>query len=110
MSTIEPRALASEIASGSPGTILDVRSGAEFTSGHLPGAIHIPFWSVARFSHLPGPREARIVVYCGHGPRAWIAGAALRRHGFRHVVYLAGHMAAWRRARLPLETETGSRK
>jgi hydroxyacylglutathione hydrolase len=44
-----------------------------------------------------------MTVYCGHGPRAWIAKGLLRLRGFRRVSLLAGHMRAWRRAGRPLE-------
>jgi rhodanese-related sulfurtransferase len=99
---ISARRLSEEVASGSAGAILDVRSRAEFARGHVPGAFHIPFWQVTRkISAMKLPRNERIVVYCGHGPRALIAGAALRRLGFTHIVYLKGHMAGWRHARLP---------
>jgi rhodanese-related sulfurtransferase len=102
--TIEANALAAQIASGSAGAIVDVRSRAEFVKGHVPGAIHIPFLEIGRrLPEIAAPRDARLVVYCGHGPRARIAGAALRRHGFRHIVYLAGHMSRWTREGLPEE-------
>jgi hypothetical protein len=35
-----------------------------------------------------GDRE--IVVYCGHGPRAWIAVMQLRRPGLRRIAFLRG--------------------
>ena len=54
-------------------------------------------------AELASMRELPVVVYCGHGPRAYIAGAALRRRGFRNIVYLAGHMKKWREMKLPLE-------
>src|SRR5262245_12135395 len=102
---VQPAALAAEIASGSRVTILDVRSRDEFVSGHVPGAIHIPFQSVGRnVSTIPSGPDERLVVYCGHGPRAWLAGSMLRRRGFRHVEYLAGHMTGWVRAGLPIQT------
>ena len=101
--TIQPETLAAEIASGSPGAIVDVRSAREFVRGHVPGAVHVPFFSIGRhLSDILSPREGRLVVYCGHGPRARIAAAALRRHGFRHIVYLAGHMARWRKEGWPI--------
>ena len=89
--------LLSRIESGTAPAILDVRSRAEFTSGHVPGAMHIPFWLVSwRIEQIRSLREAELVVYCGHGPRAVIAGAVLRRHGFTHVTYLDGHFSHWR--------------
>ena len=104
MATITPQALAAQIGSGHAPIILDVRSRAEFNQGHVPGAIHIPFWKVGiKGMDLPIAPDHPLVVYCGHGPRAWIAGAALQRQGFARVVYLAGHMAAWREAKLPEE-------
>ena len=30
---------------GTAPTIIDVRSSYEYQAGHIPGAIHIPFWS-----------------------------------------------------------------
>lgn len=89
------------ISAGTAPTVLDVRSPLEFTRGHVPGAVNIPFWKL--LGRAPGIRLSPgdpIVVYCGHGPRAWLAGAALQRRGFRRVEYLEGHMSQWRRAGL----------
>ncbi len=82
---------------GEPPTILDVRSAREFADGHVPGALHIPFQNVgSRAAEVPAAPGERIVVYCGHGPRAWIAARALRAHGFLNVEYLKGHFAKWK--------------
>ena len=94
---ITPRQLLDKIAARTAPTILDVRSGWEYRRGRVPGAIHIPFWTLStRVSEVPGAADDPLVVYCGYGPRAWMAGAVLRRRGFRHVMYLAGHMHGWR--------------
>ena len=90
------------ISAGTAPPILDVRSAREFAGGHVPGAVHIPFWRVtARVSDVPAARHEVLVVSCGHGPRARIAGRALRRHGFTRVVYLEGHFSTWRREGRP---------
>jgi rhodanese-related sulfurtransferase len=87
--------------------VLDVRTGREFRRGHVPGAVHIPFQLVAiRASGVGASRLTPIVVYCGHGPRAWIAGVVLRALGFRNVTFLTGHWAGWVRARLPRESQS----
>jgi len=52
---------------------------------------------------VPASPLDTVVVYCGHGPRAYLAGAALRRRGFERIVYLKGHMSGWRREALPVE-------
>ena len=84
--------------------ILDVRSAREYAAGHVPGAAHLPYWRllVGRVRLERAPDEP-IVVYCGHGPRAWIAKAALLARGTRGVRLLAGHMRAWKQAGKPLE-------
>jgi len=83
--------------------VIDVRSRAEFEAGHVPGAVHIPFW-LAPFRSAQVPRTGGpVVVYCGLGPRAWWAGAWWRRAGIARIEYLDGHMEAWRRDRHPLE-------
>ena len=93
--------------SGARPTVLDVRSRWEFARGHVPGAVHIPFWTLPmRVSELSQSRDLPVVVYCGHGPRAWFAGAVLRANGFRQVVYLEGHMSKWKRAGLPQQSRS----
>jgi len=104
--SIAPSVLLARIDAGAAPAVLDVRSGWEFARGHVPGALHVPFWKIgARVSAIPASAEDDVVVYCGHGPRAWIAAAALRRLGFPRVTLLAGHWRGWRRARLRIETE-----
>lgn len=103
-----PRALFSRMTHGNAPLVLDVRSAAEFASGHVPGARNIPFWSVwRRARELGAGPDGEIVVYCGHGPRARIAAALLRKRGFRKVVLLAGHMTGWQREGLPIADDRG---
>jgi len=98
-------ALAHELASGTGPVVLDVRSDSEYAAGHVPGAIHIPFQSVAsRVDELPVDKDETVVVYCAHGPRAAWAGRSLRNAGFTDVVYLEGHMGDWAESGRPLET------
>jgi len=102
---VTPRALSEAIDRGTAPAILDVRTPAEYAAGHVRGATNIPFNEVGRrATELDSLRERPLIVYCGHGPRAWMAGVVLRRHGFRHMRFMSGHMAAWRRAGLPEET------
>ena len=99
--TVSPAALLDWIGRGDAPIILDVRSAGEFAAGHVPGAMHVPFTSVlAGSDNVRAEPSATVVIYCGHGPRAWLAGAVLRRRGYARVTYLRGHMAEWRRAGL----------
>ena len=84
--------------------VLDVRSTAEFRRGHVPGAVNIPFQSLAwRLNQVPGAAGDTVIVYCGHGPRAYLAAVALRRWAGRRVQFLQGHWSNWRKAGLPVE-------
>ena len=104
MSAIAPEVLAGRIAAGTAPRTVDVRSKAEFDEGHVPGAVHIPFWQMTkRWRELAVARDAAMVVYCGHGPRAYIAGSVLKRRGFTRVMYLTGHMTKWKALNLPIE-------
>jgi rhodanese-related sulfurtransferase len=98
---ISPATLLERITRGDAPVVLDVRTPAEFAAGHVPGAVNVPFTNVlAGLVDVHAPTSETLVVYCGHGPRAWLAGEALRWRGYQHVTYLSGHMAAWRRAGL----------
>lgn len=95
--------LAARIDRGDTLQILDVRSGAEFAAGHIPGAVNIPFDQVlAGAGHVPGSPDEALFVYCGHGPRAYMAAAALRKRGHRRIVYVSGHFSGWQREGLPV--------
>ncbi|MBW3554139.1 MAG: rhodanese-like domain-containing protein [Gemmatimonadetes bacterium] len=77
---------------------LDVRSRAEFASGHAKGAIHIPVGQVAGRAHeLESHRDRRILVYCLSGHRAAHAVHALEDRGFTKVEN-AGGIGRLRRA------------
>jgi rhodanese-related sulfurtransferase len=117
--SITPSDLLAQIESHQAPTIVDVRSRDEYVAGHVPGAVHIPFWAIgARAGELeallqatppPGRTggERTLVIYCGHGPRAWMAGTLLGLRGLRNLSYLEGHWAEWQRQ--GLREETGGR-
>lgn len=92
------------INQGAAPTIIDVRSSYEYRTGHIPGAIHIPFWSALfRVDEINALKDEPVVVYCAHGPRAGFGKFALIRAGYTEVLYLDGHMTGWYKAGLPVE-------
>lgn len=77
--------------------IVDVRSQSEYESGHVPGALHLPFYAMwSRHSEIKSKTNDPIVLYCEHGPRAGIAKFALWTLGYKNLVYLDGHMSGWK--------------
>lgn len=104
LADIEPAELAAAIEAGRPPLVLDVRSEREYRRGHLPGAVHLPFWRIAaRHDELSDASEIGIVIYCGHGPRAAIARRGLEKLGYRRIRLLRGHWGGWRQAGLPID-------
>lgn len=87
--------------------IVDVRSASEYQSGHVPGAIHLPFYSFwSRHEEINSKEEDPVILYCEHGPRAGIAKFALWTLGYTNLAYLEGHMSGWKERGLPLKSST----
>lgn len=84
--------------------IVDVRSDQEYDRDHLPGAVHIPFYSIGTgLKALKLAKQEQVVLYCEHGPRAGFAGLSLYLQGYKQVYSLDGHMQGWRANGLPIE-------
>ena len=102
---MQQKELLAQIEKGVTPIIIDVRSGSEYQLGHIPGAIHIPFWSAFTTDKLDSFEKTKeIVLYCEHGPRAGIAKLGFSLSGFSKVSYLAGHMTAWKKSGFPMST------
>ena len=66
---------------------IDVRSPAEFNTGHLAGAHHIPFDQIETgIMSLDVSKDSEIYVYCAVGGRAEVARENLERRGYTRVV------------------------
>jgi len=84
--------------------LIDVRSVAEFASGHILGARSIPLADLERRAgELDKRKDKPVIVYCNAGNASGSAVALLRRRGFGNVVNLSGGFGAWQQAGLPVE-------
>lgn len=104
LDSLEPvsrEALLTRLGDGSV-VLLDVRPEDEFASGHLPGALNIPFADLERrLAELP--RQTQIVAYC-RGPYCVLsfeAVAALRAKGYE-IKRLEDGFPEWKAAGLPI--------
>ena len=70
--------------------VVDVRSPAEFKSGHYPGAINIPVDEVSKRIGEFGAKEKPIIVYCASGGRSGSAKSFLESMGFKDVMNAGG--------------------
>jgi rhodanese-related sulfurtransferase len=69
----------------------------------VPGAVNIPVTQLlSRLDNVPGNAGDELILYCGHGPRAYLAATALNSHR-KQLVYLRGHWAAWQNAGVRVE-------
>src|SRR5262245_35607502 len=101
---IEPEALNDRIAWADRSlVVLDVRTGAEYAEGHIPGAINIPHDELAkRLGELADARDSDVVVYCKAGPRATEAIGVLEKQGFKRVYHLTGDYTRWSEEKRPV--------
>lgn len=74
--------------------LVDVRSPAEYTRGHIDGAINVPVQELDRWATEQSERTEAVVVYCASGARSGRAKRLLQARGFTEVVDL-GAMARW---------------
>jgi rhodanese-related sulfurtransferase len=82
--------------------VLDVRTPEEFASGHVPGAVNIPYDQVvSRLAEIPKDKE--VVLYCRSGRRAGLAAVELEKAGYEDLQLMQGDMPAWEKAGLPVE-------
>ena len=99
---VRPADLAEEMAGGAPPVLLDVRTPAEFASGHLAGAVNVPVTSLhGRLPSLGFGEGRPVVAICLSAHRSPPAVRLLRRTGIE-ARQLAGGMIAWRMTGLPV--------
>ena len=71
--------------------ILDVRTVAEYESGHIPGAICVPNETIGtdKIPELPD-KDQLILVYCRSGNRSKQASEKLMKLGYTNIVEFGG--------------------
>jgi rhodanese-related sulfurtransferase len=90
-----------------PPVLVDVRNPRERESKHIAGSLAIPLnHFVERISEIP--KDRAVLVHCAGGYRSSIAASLLQRAGYAEVSELAGGIAAWETAGLPVETRKAS--
>ncbi len=83
--------------------VVDVRDEKAFAEGSLAGARNIPADALAtRAAELSRFKARPILVVCAAGQQSARAIATFKEQGFADAYTLAGGIAAWRQASLPL--------
>ncbi len=92
------------LASAEAPFVVDVRNPRERDQKFIAGSLSLPL------NHLTEelsvlPRDRTLLVYCAGGYRSSIATSLLQQRGFYRVAEIAGGLAAWESANLPLHTQ-----
>ena len=97
---IEPQQANALIASGAL-DVVDVRETSEWSTGHLPGARHVPLGRLRASPQAELPRDGVIFV-CAAGVRSQAAAKMAEGLGFVNLFNLTGGTRGWVNAGLPL--------
>jgi rhodanese-related sulfurtransferase/glyoxylase-like metal-dependent hydrolase (beta-lactamase superfamily II) len=96
--------IADELASADAPLMLDIRNPREWAAKHVEGSVNIPLHHLQeRIGEIP--RDRRIAVHCAGGYRSSIAASILQQHGITNLSEMAGGLAAWEAAKLPVVSE-----
>ncbi|MEA2539213.1 MAG: hydroxyacylglutathione hydrolase, partial [Acidobacteriaceae bacterium] len=102
---VSTQMVADELASAEPPPlVLDIRNPREWATRHIAGSWNIPLNHFQeRIAEVP--RDRRIAVHCAGGYRSSIAISILHRYGITDLIEMAGGLAAWDAAKLPVVSE-----
>jgi hydroxyacylglutathione hydrolase len=96
--------VAEELASADPPLLVDIRNPREWATKHIHGSVNIPLNHLQeRMAEIP--RDRRIALHCAGGYRSSIAVSILHQYGITGLIEMAGGLAAWEAAKLPLASE-----
>ena len=94
---------ATQLINSKHAQVVDIRDAAEFAKGSLPNARNIPLGELANRAAKELKKDRPVIVLCNAGNIAGRAAAQLRAAGMAEVYVLAGGLAAWREAGLPVK-------
>jgi rhodanese-related sulfurtransferase len=96
--------VAEELASADAPLLLDIRNPREWVTKHIDGSVNVPLNHLQeRIAEIP--RDRRIAVHCAGGYRSSIAASILHQYGITNLIEMAGGLAAWDAAKLPVVSE-----
>ncbi|KAB7623746.1 rhodanese-like domain-containing protein [Verminephrobacter eiseniae] len=84
--------------------VIDVCETEEFAAGHVVGARNLPLGQIEeRLPAVVKNKALPVVLVCATGARARRAVTMARKLGYDNAQAMAGGLAAWRAASLPVE-------
>jgi molybdopterin/thiamine biosynthesis adenylyltransferase/rhodanese-related sulfurtransferase len=84
--------------------LVDVREPAEWSEGHIHGAVLVPRGSIEeRIGSVVPDRSRPVALYCASGRRSALAARTLHDLGYTDVVSVAGGIVDWKARGYPVE-------
>jgi glyoxylase-like metal-dependent hydrolase (beta-lactamase superfamily II)/rhodanese-related sulfurtransferase len=91
------------LSSSQPPVLVDVRTAREREQKKISGSVSFPLNHLSeRAAELSKSRA--LLVHCAGGYRSSIAASILQKEGFEHLSEIAGGIAAWETAKLPVSS------
>jgi molybdopterin/thiamine biosynthesis adenylyltransferase/rhodanese-related sulfurtransferase len=96
---VDPSAVREQLGFGThPPVVIDVREPEEWSTGHIPGAKHVPkSFLESRIEGAAPDREQHVILYCQSGNRsAWAARTLIDDLGYENVESMTGGITLWK--------------
>src|ERR1700735_265021 len=93
---VDPSEVREQLQNGT--LVLDVREAEEWSTGHIPGAKHVPkSFLESRIEGAVTDRGQHVILYCQSGNRsAWAARTMIDDLGFTNVESMTGGITIWK--------------
>jgi sulfur-carrier protein adenylyltransferase/sulfurtransferase len=93
---VDPGEVRDRLSNGA--VVIDVREAEEWSTGHIPGAKHVPksFLESRIEGHVPD-HDDHVILYCQSGNRsAWAARTLIEDLGYSNVESMTGGITLWK--------------
>jgi molybdopterin/thiamine biosynthesis adenylyltransferase/rhodanese-related sulfurtransferase len=93
---VDPAAVREQVSNGA--VVVDVREAEEWSTGHIPGARHVPkSYLESRIEGAAPDRSQHVILYCQSGNRsAWAARTLIEDLGYENVESMTGGITLWK--------------
>jgi molybdopterin/thiamine biosynthesis adenylyltransferase len=93
---VDPAVVREQVSNGA--VVIDVRETEEWSTGHIPGAKHVPkSFLESRIEGAAPERDQHVILYCQSGNRsAWAARTMLDDLGYSNVESMTGGITLWK--------------